>query len=130
MTPLTKKLSCKGFTLIETICVVVVMGILSSVTYSYYKDAISAAQDKQAIAAAQSINGAKKAYELRVSSASTTWDSKVDDNNRFLLIRDRISFAESQTLADFIPSGYRFELGTTLKEKTIIYGLKGNRVNY
>ena len=117
--------SRRGFTLVEVICVIVLMAILSGLTYTYFRDAIPVAQDKQAISAANTINGAKKAYELRVSTAAATWAAASSDADRFLLIRDRISFAESMTLAQFTPSGYTFNLGSTITARVTITGPSG-----
>lgn len=123
--PFTKFRQQNAFTLVEVICVIVIMGILSGITYTYFRDAIPIAQDRQAISAANTINGAKKAYELRVSTAASSWASAANDSARFLLIRDRIAFAEAMTLTQFTPTGYTFNLGTTITARVTITGSSG-----
>lgn len=115
----------KGFTLIELIAVVVILSILGGLSFAYFRDAMPVAQDRQAIAAANTINGAKKAFELRVSTAATQWANASNDAARFLLIRDRIAFAESMSLTQFTPPGYTFSLGSSISTRVTISGPKG-----
>lgn len=117
--------SRRAYTLVEVICVVVLMGVLAGVTSTFLKDAVPQGRNNNAIALANSVNAAKKAYELRVSNASTLWSGAADDSARFLLIRDRIPFAETLTLAQFVPSGYTFSLGSSLATRVTIVGPTG-----
>lgn len=116
----------RGFTLVEIICVTVLLGIFGAITASFVKDGVATGRDRNAVSLANSINSAKKSYELRVSIASTSWSGAADDSARWLLIRDRVSYAESQTLTQFTPAGYSFGLGSSLSSRVTITGPSGS----
>ena len=116
----------RAFTLVELLCVTVLLGIFGAITVSYVKDSVATGRDRNAVSLANSINSAKKSYELRVSTAATSWSSAADDSARWLLIRDRVSYAESQTLSQFTPTGYSFGLGSSLSTRVTISGPSGS----
>jgi prepilin-type N-terminal cleavage/methylation domain-containing protein len=115
----------RAFTLVELLCVTVLLGIFGAITVSFVKDGVATGRDRNAVSLANSINSAKKSYELRVSTAATTWAAAADDNASWLLIRDRVSYAESLTLSQFTPPGYTFSLGTSLSTRVTITGPAG-----
>ena len=117
--------SIRAFTLVEMLCVTVLLGIFGAVTVAFVKDSVATGRDRNAVSLANSINSAKKSYELRVSTAATSWSGAADDNARWLLIRDRVAYAESLTLTQFTPAGYSFGLGSSLSTRVSISGPSG-----
>lgn len=115
----------RGYTLVELMTSVIILAILTGVSLVFFRDAVPVAQDRQAIAAANTINGAKKAYEMRVSTAASNWTSAANAEARFALIRSRIAFSETLTLAQFTPTGYTFNLGTSISDRVTITGPSG-----
>jgi prepilin-type N-terminal cleavage/methylation domain-containing protein len=115
----------RGFTLVEIICVVLLMAIVTGIGLFMLKGTIPAGQDRNAIALANSINAAQQAYEMRVSTALTNWTGAASDNARFQLINPYIPFASGQTLAAFTPAGYTFVFGANLDTKVSVTGPSG-----
>ena len=107
------------------IIVSVLLSIFTAVAVSTIKDAVPFARDRNAVSLANAVNSAKKSYQLRVSTAATNWSNAADDTARWLLIRDRVDYAETLTFAQFVPSGYSFALGSSLTTKVTITGPSG-----
>ncbi len=116
----------RAFTLTEVTCVVVLLGLLAGLSIALVRDAVPTGLDRNAVALANALNAAKKNYELRVSNASSNWTAASDDSARFLLIRDRVPYAESQTLSQFVPVGYTLGLGTSLDTRVAVSGPGGS----
>jgi type II secretory pathway pseudopilin PulG len=111
-----------GFTLVETLGVCVLIGLLAALAGMAVFGLYSAGQDKQAIAAAQAINQAQQIYLLRVSGAATAWSGAGSDDAKFNLIISYLPGSPT-SLETFEPSGYAFHLGGTLTDQvTIIAG--------
>ena len=119
-----------GFSAVEVIVCVVLIGILGALAIAYMPDAVSGARDKAAVAAAQGINAAQQSYLLRVSGAQTAWTGAANDAARFLLIRQYIPYASAQTEAQYIPAGYTFVLGASLNTRVSITNGPNGAVTY
>ena len=117
--------SRKGYTIMEIVVVVTILGILTATTYVYSVGLVNASRDKDAIARAQSINAAEQAYSMRVSTASSNWSSAANDAARFALIEQYIPFTNGISLAGYMPNGYTLTLGSTLNVKVAITGPSG-----
>jgi type II secretory pathway pseudopilin PulG len=108
-----------GFTLVETLGVCILLGLLAALAGMAVFGLYNAGQDKQAIAAAQSINQAQQIYLLRVSGAATAWSGAGSDDNKFALIKTYLP-GTPVSLETFEPSGYTFHLGGTLTDQVTI----------
>ncbi len=108
-----------GFTLVETLGVCVLIGLLAALAGMAVFGLYSAGQDKQAIAAAQAINQAQQIYLLRVSGAATAWSNAGSDDAKFSLIMSYLP-GTPNSLETFEPSGYIFHLGSTLTNQVTI----------
>jgi type II secretory pathway pseudopilin PulG len=108
-----------GFTLVETLGVCVLIGLLAALAGMAVFGLYSAGQDKQAIAAAQAINQAQQIYLLRVSGAATAWSGAGSDDAKFNLIKSYLP-GTPVSLETFEPSGYIFHLGGTLTDQVTI----------
>jgi len=64
----------KGFTLVELLIVVAILGIISAIGFPMYTGYIETARDKEAIASLQAISMMQEQYQLE-NNASTYWTS-------------------------------------------------------
>jgi type II secretory pathway pseudopilin PulG len=108
-----------GFTLVETLGVCVLLGLLAALAGMAVFGLYGAGQDKQAIAAAQAINQAQQIYLLRVSGAATAWSGAGSDDAKFNLLKSYLPGTPA-SLETFEPSGYIFHLGGTLTDQVTI----------
>jgi type II secretory pathway pseudopilin PulG len=114
-----------GFTLVETLGVCILIGLLAALAGMAVFGLYSVGQDKQAIAAAQAIDQAQQIYLLRVSGAATTWSNAVSNTGanvndaKFALISSYLPGTPT-SLETFEPSGYTFTLGGTLADPVTI----------
>jgi type II secretory pathway pseudopilin PulG len=108
-----------GFTLVETLGVCVLIGLLAALAGMAVFGLYSAGQDKQAIAAAQAIDQAQQIYLLRVSGAATAWGNAGSDDAKFNLLQSYLPGTPT-SLETFEPSGYTFHLGSTLTNQVTI----------
>jgi len=97
-----------GFTLVETLGVCVLIGLLAALAGMAVFGLYSAGQDKQAIAAAQAIDQAQQIYLLRVSGSATAWSDAGSDDAKFNLIISYLP-GTATSLETFEPSGYTFQ---------------------
>jgi type II secretory pathway pseudopilin PulG len=116
-----------GFTLVETLGVCVLIGLLAALAGMAVFGLYSAGQDKQAIAAAQAINQAQQIYLLRVSGAATAWGSAGSDEGKFSKISPYLP-GNPSSLVSYSPLGYTFTLGANLTDPVKIIDPKGNDV--
>lgn len=77
------RIRVKGFTLIELIVVVVVIGILASISFAQYTKATERARDEEAKTALRLIKAAEKSYFLKHSGyyPFTGEESDINDIN-------------------------------------------------
>ena len=108
-----------GFTLVETLSVCVLIGLLAALAGMAVFGLYSAGQDKQAVAAAQAIDQAQQIYLLRVSGAATAWNGAGNDDAKFNLLKSYLP-GTPISLETFEPSGYIFHLGGTLTDQVTI----------
>ncbi|HWZ95202.1 MAG TPA: hypothetical protein VNW30_08415 [Opitutaceae bacterium] len=114
-----------GFTLVETLSVCILIGLLAALAGIAVFGLYSAGQDKQAIAAAQAINQAQQIYLLRVSGAATAWSGATSNAGlnineaKFSLISPYLPGTPS-SLASYEPNGYIFTLGANLTDPVTI----------
>jgi type II secretory pathway pseudopilin PulG len=117
-----------GFTLVETLGVCVLIGLLAALAGMSVFGLYSAGQDKQAIAAAQTINQAQQIYLLRVSGSATAWSNAGSDDAKFNLLQSYLPGTPT-SLETFEPNGYTFTLGANLTDPVKITDSKGNNVD-
>jgi type II secretory pathway pseudopilin PulG len=123
MTP-CRHCAAAGFSLVETIGVCILIGVLAAMAGMAVFGLYSAGQDKQAIAAAQAINQAQQIYLVRVSGAATAWSGAGSNDAKFSFISAYLpGFPASLEL--YVPSGYSFTLGATLTNPVTIAGPHG-----
>jgi type II secretory pathway pseudopilin PulG len=117
-----------GFSLVETLGVCILIGLLAALAGMAVFGLYNAGQDKQAIAAAQTINQAQQIYLLRVSGAATAWSAAGSDEDKFALIKTYLPGTPA-SLNMYSPTGYTFTLGANLTDPVKITDPKGNDVH-
>jgi type II secretory pathway pseudopilin PulG len=117
-----------GFTLVETLGVCILMGLLAALAGMAVFGLYTAGQDKQAIAAAQAINQAQQIFLLRVSGAATAWSGAGSNETKFALISTYLP-GTPPSLGTYTPIGYKFALGSNLTDPVTVTDPNGNDVH-
>lgn len=104
-----------GFTLMELILVIAVLGVLAGIVLPRLSNVMPAARDQDAIARALTLNQATFTYSKRVGNAANNWAAATTDNARFSLIYNAGYLPGApDTLAAYQPSGYSFTFNSNL----------------
>jgi type II secretory pathway pseudopilin PulG len=113
-----------GLTIVEGIGMIVLVGIMAGMAVPAIGGLKQAGQDQQAIGIAQALNQAQQTYQLRVANAVASWSAATGQESKYALISAYVPYA-ADTLADYSPTGYSFQLGSTLGSKVTISGPNG-----
>ena len=122
--PARRPCAATGFTLVETLGVVILIGLLAALAGMAVFGLYGAGLDKQAIGAAQAINQAEQIYLVRISGAATAWSGAGSNEAKFSLISAYLPGTPA-SLETYEPSGYTFLLGATLSTPVTIAGPHG-----
>lgn len=117
----------KGFTLIETVIVLAVLGIVAAIVIPRMSNILPAAREQDAIARAYTLNQAVFTYTKRISAAPTNWAAATTNADKYLLLWNA-SFLPGcpPSLAAFQPSGYSFAFDSNLAvPRVVITGPNG-----
>jgi len=118
-----------GLTIVEAVGMTVILGLMAGLSYPAINGLRQAGLDQQAIGIAQTINQAQQTYNLRVSSAETTWEGATDSPSKYQLIWQYVPYATS-SLTAYEPAGYTLTLGSTLNTKVVVTNSAGLPVPY
>ncbi len=110
----------KGFSLIELLCVVVVIGIVAAIGIPNLTASRRAANESSAISSVRALIGAQASYQ------STTGDGEFAPN--FTLLRNQ-GLVES-VLATGIKSGFSFEIGANSTGPAAQYDVSAHPTRY
>ena len=104
-----------GFTLVETIVVISVIGILSAMIIPRVANIAEVAREQDAVARAHVLNQAMFTYMQRVPGANGAWTSAGDDAARFSLLHNAGFLpGTSSSLTAFTPDNFTFSFPSTL----------------
>lgn len=109
-----------GFTLAETLVVLVIVGLLLLVGLPNILKHKSVAEDDQAVAKAVVLNNAKQSYlsEKHRKAAESAWAALTNDE-RYVALTPYFAYPPVD-LGSFTPAGYSFDLGNSLYTKVVI----------
>jgi len=113
-----------GLTTVEAVCMTVILGLMSGLSYPAITGLRQAGLDQQAIGVAQALNQAQQTYNLRVANAESTWEAAPDSPTKYQLISQYVPYA-TDMLSEYEPTGYTMTLGSTLNTKVGVTGPSG-----
>lgn len=112
--------SSRGFSLAETLLVVVVIGLLGSIVVGGYSGLLPAGRQEAAVGRARVLNAARCAYALVEPDAASLWEAAADDRARFqLLLEARVIDGSA---SDFLQAagGYQLRLEGEVRSPTVL----------
>ncbi len=119
-------LTTRGFTLMEILMCIIIMGILAGLLYPSFKGVMTASKDTVAITKCESLNSAAFTYGKRVPGASTTWNAASNSGRYDLLYAAGYLPNCPSALSSFTPSGYTITLPTTITGRCTLSGPSGS----
>ncbi len=119
-----------AFTLFEMLIVIIVVGLLSTMTVSGFSNVVPAGREVAAVNKARIINAARVTYSLTVPDSSSSWAGALSDGDRSALLVQ--AGALSGTAAEWLTAsgGYTLSLGGSLRSKTVLRDKAGAALNY
>ena len=123
MTP--RRNSPAGFTLIEILIVVIIIGVLAGMLFPSFRGVVTASKDNVAITKAEALNSATFTYAKRIPNAAANW-AAANNAGRYDLLYDAGYLPNCPTsLAAFQPNGYSFSFPTNVTGRIAITGPAG-----
>ncbi len=111
----------KGFSLAETIIVVVVIGLLGTVLTGGFGRLLPTARQEAAVGKARILNAARCAYTLVDPDAAARWEESVDDTSRFrLLVEAQVIDGQASDYLS-VQGGFILRLDGSVREATQVY---------
>ena len=113
-----------GFTLVEILLVVVLLGIISGLGYPLVIHLMDSGFERSAVSVAQSVNAAKQSYKMRHYQANQEYGRQSNETDRYALIKEYMPHG-NVGLNDLLPKGYSVELGSSIRDRVGLRGPKG-----
>jgi prepilin-type N-terminal cleavage/methylation domain-containing protein len=112
--------SRRGFTLVEVLLVLLVLGLVASMLTGGFSGLLPLGRETVAVTKAREINGARRTYALIVPDAATQWAAATADADKVtLLINAKLL---NGTAADHLtlPGDYTLSLAGAMRDKTVL----------
>ena len=109
-----------GFTLVEVLLVLLVLGLVASMLTGGFSGLLPLGRETVAVTKAREINGARRTYALIVPDAATQWAAATADTDKVtLLINAKLL---NGTAADqlTLPGDYTLSLAGAMRDKTVL----------
>ena len=122
--------SAAGFTLMEVLMVVLVIGLLSTMVVGGFTNVVPAGREVAAVNKARIVNAARLTYGLTVADAATQWSAATSDADRTALLVS--AGVLSGSAADWLTAtgGYTLSYSGGLKAKTVLKDKAGTVLAY
>jgi prepilin-type N-terminal cleavage/methylation domain-containing protein len=119
-----------GFTLLEILIVVMVIGLLATMVVGGFSNVVPAGREAAAVNKARILNAARVTYALTAVDASTQWAGALTDSDRATLLVN--AGALTGTAGDWLTAAGGYTLGLTggLRSKTVLRDNSGTALNY
>lgn len=116
--------SKQGFSYVEVILTIALVGIITSMTFPKMRGILESGKEKQAIVKTEALNAAKLCFKMRYADAESQFLNARDDEQRFLLLQKMLPNAE-KNLREYVPGKYSMSFNGGLDNKVILkYGHK------
>lgn len=104
--------SRSGFSLIEIVITVAILGVLALVAIPFLGGVREAANDSRVSALCEALDQAKQAYRLDNAGAAAAWTGAANDEARYTLISPYLPQATATLhgVGGYIPTGYTVTL--------------------
>ena len=112
--------SRRGFTLVEVLLVLLVLGLVASMLTGGFSGLLPLGRETVAVTKAREINGARRTYALIVPDAAAQWAAAAADADKVtLLINAKLL---NGTAADqlTLPGEYTLSLAGAMRDKTVL----------
>jgi len=119
-----------GFTLLEVLIVVMVIGLLSSMIVGGFTNVVPAGREAAAVNKARIINAARLTYAMTVPDAATQWANAALDADRSALLVSAGFLNGSASDWTAAAGGYSLSLAGGLRRKTVLKDSAGTVLNY
>lgn len=119
-----------GFTLLEVLVVIMVIGLLSTMIVGGFTNVVPAGREAAAVNKARIINAARVTYVLTVPDAATQWSAALSDADRSALLVN--AGVLSGTASDWLSAagGYSLSFAGAIKSKTVLRDSTNTVLNY
>lgn len=119
-----KKPNKSGFTLVEVLLVVVLLGVISGLGYPLIIHLMDSGLERSAVSMAQSVNAAKQSYKMRNYKADQEYGKQSNEAARYGLIQEYMPHG-NVGLNELLPKGYTLEIGSSIRDRVGLRGPKG-----
>lgn len=119
-----------GFTLLEILVVVMVIGLLATMIVGGFSNVVPAGREAAAVNKARIVNAARVTYGLTVPDAAAQWASALTDVDRSTLLVNAGALTGTSTDWLSAAGGYSLNLSGSLQAKTVLRDRGGNALAY
>ena len=112
--------SRRGFTLVEVLLVLLVLGLVASMLTGGFSGLLPLGRETVAVTKAREINGARRTYALIVPDAATQWVAASADTDKVTLLINVKLLNGTATDHLILPGDYTLSLAGAMRDKTVL----------
>jgi len=112
--------SRRGFTLVEVLLVLLVLGLVASMLTGGFSGLLPLGRETVAVTKAREINGARRTYALIVPDAATQWAAASADTDKVTLLINARFLNGTAAEQLVLPGDYTLSLAGAMRDKTML----------
>jgi prepilin-type N-terminal cleavage/methylation domain-containing protein len=112
--------SRRGFTLVEVLLVLLVLGLVASMLTGGFSGLLPLGRETVAVTKAREINGARRTYALIVPDAATQWAAASADTDKVTLLINARLLNGTATDQLTLLGDYTLSLAGAMRDKTVL----------
>ena len=112
--------SRRGFTLVEVLLVLLVLGLVASMLTGGFSGLLPLGRETVAVTKAREINGARRTYALIVPDAATQWAAATADADKVTLLINAKLLTGTAAGQLTLPGDYTLSLAGAMRDKTVL----------
>lgn len=116
-----------GFSLVEVLLSIVIIGILSALSYPCMTNIIEKCRSELAISFAQSVNAAKSSFWMKNANGEEEYARQTANKGRYDLIKEYMSNS-NVSLERALPQGYQIIMNDSIRDRVELFNNKGEIV--